>query len=82
MSRQHAHDLAQLFQGMRVKINLIDVNDASGRFRPPSEDEVKAFRDELFASSIPLSRRYAGGQDIGAACGTLAATQQGGDVIG
>jgi adenine C2-methylase RlmN of 23S rRNA A2503 and tRNA A37 len=39
------------------------------------------FRDELSQFSIPLVRRYAGGSDINAACGTLAATRQGGQVV-
>jgi 23S rRNA (adenine2503-C2)-methyltransferase len=81
MSRQAAQDLAHLFAGVRVKVNLIAVNDASGKFQPPSEAEVRDFRDELSQFSIPLVRRYAGGQDIGAACGTLAATRQGGQVV-
>jgi 23S rRNA (adenine2503-C2)-methyltransferase len=82
MSRQAAQDLARLFAGVRVKVNLIQVNDASGRFQPPTESEVRAFRDELSKFAIPLVRRYAGGRDIDAACGTLAATRRGGQVIG
>ena len=81
MSRQAARDLAHLFAGVRVKVNLIAVNDASGKFQPPSETEVRDFRDELSQFSIPLVRRYAGGQDIGAACGTLSATRVGGQVV-
>ena len=81
MSRQAAQDLARLFAGVRVKVNLIEVNDPSGRFSPPSEAEVRDFRDELSQFSIPLVRRYAGGRDINAACGTLAATRTGGQVV-
>jgi 23S rRNA (adenine2503-C2)-methyltransferase len=81
MSRQAAQELAHLFAGIRVKVNLIEVNDPSGRFKPPSEAEVRDFRDELSQFSIPLVRRYAGGQDINAACGTLAATRTGGRII-
>jgi 23S rRNA (adenine2503-C2)-methyltransferase len=81
MSRQAAQDLARLFAGVRVKVNLIEVNDPSGRFQPPSEIEVRDFRDELSQFSIPLVRRYAGGRDINAACGTLAATRVGGQVV-
>ena len=43
---------------------------------------MRDFRDELSKFAIPLVRRYAGGRDIGAACGTLAATRQGGQVVG
>jgi 23S rRNA (adenine2503-C2)-methyltransferase len=81
MSRQAARDLASLFAGVRVKVNLIAVNDPSGRFTPPSEAEVRDFREELSQFSIPLVRRYAGGSDINAACGTLAATRVGGRVV-
>jgi 23S rRNA (adenine2503-C2)-methyltransferase len=78
MSRQDARNLAALFADVRVKIDLIDVNDPSGEFRPPTDEEVHEFRDELAGHRIPVSRRYAGGRDIDAACGTLAATRRGG----
>jgi 23S rRNA (adenine2503-C2)-methyltransferase len=81
MGREHARQLADLLDGLRAKVTLIDVNDASGRFRPPGPAEVNEFRDELGARGIPVSRRYAGGQEIGAACGTLAATRAGGVVL-
>jgi 23S rRNA (adenine2503-C2)-methyltransferase len=81
MSREAARKIAELFAGVPVKVNLIDVNDASGELQPPTDEEVRAFRDELYAASIPVARRYAGGRDIGAACGTLAATRQGGTVL-
>jgi len=82
MGRQAASELAGLFAGVAVKINLIEVNDPTGRFKPPAEAEVKEFRDELSKHGVPLVRRYAGGRDICAACGTLAATRQGGEVLG
>ncbi|MBN2573675.1 MAG: radical SAM protein [Deltaproteobacteria bacterium] len=82
VNRQAARDLARLFAEVRVKVNLIDVNDATGRYMPPTDAEVSEFRDELSAHHIPVVRRYAGGRDICAACGTLAATRQGGVVLG
>jgi 23S rRNA (adenine2503-C2)-methyltransferase len=81
MDVQAARELSRLFEGVKIKINLIDVNDAEGRFVPPTEAEIAAFRAELSRFSIPLVRRYAGGRDIGAACGTLAATRTGGEVL-
>jgi 23S rRNA (adenine2503-C2)-methyltransferase len=81
MDRQAAQELARLFDGVKVKINLIDVNDPSGRFMPPSDAEIAEFRAELSRFSIPVVRRYAGGRDIDAACGTLAATRRGGEVV-
>ena len=81
MAREHAGRLVELLAGLRAKVTLIDVNDDSGRYQPPTNDEVREFRDELLAHHIPVSRRYAGGRDIGAACGTLAATSVGGVVF-
>jgi 23S rRNA (adenine2503-C2)-methyltransferase len=76
-----AQELGRLFAGVKVKINLIDVNDPSGTFLPPTDAEIALFRAELSRFSIPVARRYAGGRDINAACGTLAATRAGGQVI-
>jgi 23S rRNA (adenine2503-C2)-methyltransferase len=81
LDKQAAQELARLFEGVKVKINLIDVNDPDGHFVPPTDAEIAEFRAELSRFSIPLVRRYAGGRDIGAACGTLAATRKGGEVI-
>jgi 23S rRNA (adenine2503-C2)-methyltransferase len=72
---EDARMLAELTRGLPVKLDLIDVNDPSGRFRPPSPDELGAFRDALREFlAMPVGRRYSGGQDIHAACGMLAAT--------
>lgn len=68
-----AQRLAQLTRGLPVKLDLIDVNDPTGRFRPPTPVELDAFRDALRARlAMPVARRYSGGQDIQAACGMLA----------
>jgi 23S rRNA (adenine2503-C2)-methyltransferase len=69
--------LADLTRGLPVKLDLIDVNDITGRFRPPNPAELNAFRDALRAKlAMPVVRRYSGGQDIAAACGMLAGDQQ------
>lgn len=65
--------LAELTRGLPVKLDLIDVNDPTGRFAPPSPAELSAFRDALSAHlKMPVARRYSGGSDIHAACGMLA----------
>ena len=70
-----ARQLAALVAGLPIKLDLIDVNDPSGRFQPPSPAELAAFRDALRAHlQMPVARRYSGGQDIAAACGMLAGT--------
>jgi 23S rRNA (adenine2503-C2)-methyltransferase len=76
-----ARELGRLFEGVKIKINLIDVNDPTQEYVPPTDAEIAEFRAELSRFSIPVVRRYAGGREIGAACGTLAATRQGGDVL-
>jgi 23S rRNA (adenine2503-C2)-methyltransferase len=70
-----------LTEGVRVKISLIDVSDDTGQYPPPTEAEVTAFRDEVYRAGIPLVRRYSGGGEIGAACGTLSASQKGGQLV-
>lgn len=72
VSEADARQLAGLLRGLPVKLDLIDVNDSSGRFKPPSPDELNTFRDALRAHlGAPVARRYSGGQDIRAACGML-----------
>ena len=66
--------LGRLLAGIRVRLNPIDVNDATGRFRPPSAGEWRLFRDALARElpGQPVVRRYSGGGDEHAACGMLA----------
>ena len=71
-----AEMLADLTRGLPVKLDLIEVNDATGRFRPPSPQELGVFRDALSAKlGVPVGRRYSGGADIAAACGMLAGAE-------
>jgi 23S rRNA (adenine2503-C2)-methyltransferase len=73
LREEDAQMLANLTRDLPIKLDLIDVNDPSGRFRPPSADELNAFRDALTAKlGVPVGRRYSGGRDIHAACGMLA----------
>ncbi len=72
-SERDARELAALVRDLPVKIDLIDVNDVDGRFRPPSREELATFRDALRKHvRAPVVRRYSGGADIRAACGMLA----------
>ena len=45
------------------------------------EEEIGFFRKLLLAAGVPVVRRYSGGTEIGAACGTLAGTRAGGEVL-
>src|SRR4051794_19383985 len=68
-----ARALGDLIGDTPVRLDLIDVTDPTGRFRPPSTEEMSAFRDALSRHvGQPVVRRYSGGADIRAACGTLA----------
>jgi GT2 family glycosyltransferase len=72
-SADDARRLAALTKDLPIVLDLIDVNDPTGRFRPPTADELGAFRDALTAEvGMPVVRRYSGGQDVAGGCGMLA----------
>lgn len=73
VSEQDALDLAALIGDTPVRLDLIDVTDTSGRFAPPQPEELQRFRDALSLHlRQPVARRYSGGKDIQASCGSLA----------
>ncbi len=68
-----ARALGALVGDSPVRFDLIDITDPTGRFEPPTAEELQAFRDALTRHlGQPVVRRYSGGADIQAACGTLA----------
>ena len=68
-----ARALGALIGDTPVRLDLIDVTDPTGRFEPPTDAQMSAFRDALSRHvGQPVVRRYSGGKDIQAACGTLA----------
>jgi len=73
VSEEDARALGELIGDTPVRLDLINVTDPTGRFLPPSDEELRAFRDALTRHvGQPVVRRYSGGTDIQAACGTLA----------
>jgi 23S rRNA (adenine2503-C2)-methyltransferase len=73
VGEEDACALGELIGSTPVRLDLIDVTDATGRFLPPTAAELRAFRDALTRHvGQPVVRRYSGGKDIQAACGTLA----------
>jgi 23S rRNA (adenine2503-C2)-methyltransferase len=70
---EDAAALGLLLRGIPVRLNPIAVNDATGRFRAPTEEEWNLFRDALARElpGQPIVRRYSGGGDEHAACGML-----------
>ncbi len=73
VAEDDARALGALIGDTPVRLDLIDVTDPTGRFHPPTPEELRAFRDALTRHvGQPVVRRYSGGADIQAACGTLA----------
>ena len=65
--------LRDLFGGIPLRLNLIDVNDARpDGYARAGEAELARFRDALRTLGIPVVRRYSGGAAKHAACGMLA----------
>ncbi|MBI2895632.1 MAG: radical SAM protein [Deltaproteobacteria bacterium] len=74
---EDAEALADLVRGEPLfRISLVEYNEWSGQgpgFRPPTAQELAAFRAALADLGVPVVRRYSGGKDVGAACGQLGA---------
>jgi 23S rRNA (adenine2503-C2)-methyltransferase len=79
VSEDDARALGTLIGDTPVRLDLIDVTDPTGRYAPPTPEEMNSFRDALSRHlGQPVVRRYSGGKDIQAACGTLAGEPAGG----
>jgi 23S rRNA (adenine2503-C2)-methyltransferase len=78
MGQDDARALGELIGDTPVRLDLIEVTDHTGRFAPPTAAELRSFRDALSRHvGQPIVRRYSGGKDIRAACGTLAGEKLG-----
>ncbi len=75
--RRRRPGVGELIADTPVRLDLIDVTDPTGRFQAPTADELRTFRDALSRHvGQPVVRRYSGGKDILAACGTLAGQEE------
>jgi 23S rRNA (adenine2503-C2)-methyltransferase len=72
-SPDDARALCGLLDPKLVKIDLIDVNGATGGFQRATRQARSAFLDVLAEAKMPFAIRYSGGQDVGAGCGQLVA---------
>ncbi|MBN8610603.1 MAG: radical SAM protein [Deltaproteobacteria bacterium] len=63
---------------LSIRLNLIDVNDATGTYEMATDEERIAFVGRLHAAGIATQRRYSGGKSEHAACGMLAAKHRSG----
>ncbi len=68
---EEAAELRRLLGDTPVRLSLVDVRDETGCFAAPDEEERGAFLDALRREGLAFVRRYSGGADIRAACGTL-----------
>jgi 23S rRNA (adenine2503-C2)-methyltransferase len=70
-----ARQLPRLLDRIPAKVNLIAYNPARQdmRFRPPEEESVERFAEQLRAKGLPTYVRRSRGRDIAAACGQLVA---------
>lgn len=58
--------------GAAYSVNLIPINKTKCGYSPPTEMEIKTFKQKLDQYKINYIQRYAFGQDIQAGCGQLA----------
>jgi len=66
--------VAGLLRGRQAHVNLIPMNPvAHTPWRPSRPQRIAAFAAELHAAGIPVTVRRSRGDEIGAACGQLAA---------
>jgi len=71
-SLAHAERLVRLLGRGNLNVNLIPMNPVDSLpYRPPSEEQVEAFRAHLEAAGIPTHVRRPRGGEIDAACGQL-----------
>lgn len=71
-SEQHARRLLNLLEGLKVKVNLIPLNEVEKmRLKAPNAESLQNFRDILHLAGKRVMIRYSKGQDIEAACGQL-----------
>lgn len=65
--------LADLTKGLPIILDLIEINDVSGKYKFPPKNVRDKFVDAIRKHlKMPFSVRYSGGRDIHGACGMLA----------
>ena len=73
-SPAQARELVRLLSGVRAKVNLIAFNPHPGSpYRTPREERIMGFQDVLRKANLTVIIRKSRGNEIGAACGQLAA---------
>lgn len=71
-SKKNALELANLFKGMNIYVNLIPYNETNHlEFKRSSKNKIMAFYDTLKKNNINCTIRHEFGSKIDAACGQL-----------
>jgi 23S rRNA (adenine2503-C2)-methyltransferase len=65
--------LREHFEGIPLRVNLIDINRTGDHLRRATDAERTELVEKLHAAGIATQRRYSGGRTKHAACGMLAA---------
>ena len=76
-SKDDAHKLAHLLQGIPCKLNIIPYNETEGSYQRPDEITISQFSAILhdLRDEYRVFVRWSKGQDINAGCGQLAGRQ-------
>ncbi len=69
--KSDAEKLANLMRTIKGKVNLIPYNGISHKFKPPTQQAIESFKEELKKRGVLFTSRKSRGQDINAACGQL-----------
>jgi len=67
-----AADLRKITHNNPFLVNLIGINEGSGRFRANTKGALDRFSERLKAQNVPHTIRRSLGSSINAACGQLA----------
>ena len=76
-SKKHANELAEILNGLNCKINLIPFNEILGKYNRPDNETINQFAQILNKyHNLRVLVRWSKGEDIKAACGQLATTNE------
>ena len=77
-SEEDAIKLANILKGIKCKVNLIPFNEIKGNYKRPDNKQISCFSETLNKSNSDLIvlTRWSKGEDINAACGQLATTNE------
>ena len=75
-SEQNAIELSKLLKNINCKINIIPYNETEGHYRRSNKIDIFVNQLKKINSNYRVLIRWSKGQDIEAACGQLATTNE------